>query len=151
MTEHVQIQQAPWAEQRTSLLAIRFRVFVDEQGVPPAMEEDEHDPAALHLLALNETGKAIACARLLIDGENGYIGRMAVLPEYRRQGIGTRLLGELLGRAREKQLKHVQLHAQCSAEPFYQKQDFLPVGPVFDEAGIPHRKMTLDLAGPTEP
>ncbi len=146
MAEHIRIQQAPWAGQRKNLLSIRFRVFVDEQGVPPEMEEDEYDPAALHLLATDGTGKTLACARLVIDGENGIIGRMAVLPRYRRQGIGTRLLLELLNRAKDKQLLEVQLHAQCDAQGFYARQGFTPLGNVFEEAGIPHQKMTLALA-----
>jgi predicted GNAT family N-acyltransferase len=148
MTDDIRIRHASWASQHDALLNIRYRVFVDEQGVPPEMEEDEHDPSALHLLATNKAGEAIGCARLINDGVKGYIGRMAVLPLYRDHGIGTRLLLELLEQARKKHLQQVLLHAQCHAAAFYRQHGFEPVGPEFDEAGIPHQKMSLVLSGP---
>src|SRR5207342_708000 len=41
----------------------------------------------------------------------------------------------------------VSLHAQVSAEGFYQKFGFEPVGERFEEAGIEHQAMRLALAG----
>jgi len=38
------------------------------------------------------------------------------------------------------------LNAQVSAMPFYARAGFRPTGEQFDEAGIDHRVMTLDLA-----
>ena len=147
MPEPVQIANAPWPSHRERLLDIRFRVFVQEQGVPPGIEEDEHDPGALHLLALNTSGEMIGCARLVVHDDCGLIGRMAVLPEHRQQGTGTRLLLALVEQARKKQLQRLQLHAQCSARGFYARQGFTAVGPVFNDAGIPHQKMVLELNG----
>jgi predicted GNAT family N-acyltransferase len=145
MTEPCRIQIVRWTEQRNQLLQIRFRVFVNEQGVPPEMEEDEYDPHALHLLAISPVGKPVGCARLYSLDQVGHIGRMAVLAEYRKQGIGMRLLRELLRQATRQGLHEVELHAQCAAEPFYAKAGFEPAGEVFMEAGIPHRTMRLDL------
>ena len=142
MPDTYTIEQCPWQRQREQLLAIRFRVFVDEQGVPPDMEEDEHDPHALHLLARDAQGDAVGCARLL---DNGHIGRMAVLQPHRRHGLGSELLHRLLQLAEKRGLQQVFLHAQCSAEPFYRKAGFEPMGEVFMEAGIPHQKMHLAL------
>jgi predicted GNAT family N-acyltransferase len=34
------------------------------------------------------------------------------------------------------------LHAQTSVVPFYERLGYTAEGPVFDEAGIPHRKMS---------
>ena len=147
MPDAYTIEQAAWPLYREQLLAIRFRVFVDEQGVPPDMEEDEHDAQALHLLARNAQGDAIGCARLL---DNGTIGRMAVMQRHRRRGLGSALLRRLLQLAAKKGQRHVVLHAQCSAEPFYRKAGFAPVGDVFMEAGIPHQKMQL-LLNPERP
>lgn len=148
MTEPVRIEQVSWQQANESLLEVRFRVFVDEQGVPPSLEEDEHDPHALHLLALDKTGQAVACARMFYQGDTALVGRMAVLKPFRGRNIGTRLLRELLKQARLRRASKVQLHAQCSAEPFYRRQGFIPVGPVFEEAGIPHQKMVNELLEP---
>jgi len=148
MTNQVRIEQVSWEQSRELLLEIRFRVFVDEQGVPPTMEEDEHDPGALHLLASDDSNRPIACARLIQQGDTALVGRMAVLKPYRGQNIGTRLLQELLRQASHRGARTVQLHAQCSAEPFYRRQDFMPAGPVFEEAGILHQTMVRELREP---
>ncbi len=45
--------------------------------------------------------------------------------------------------ARELRLEPVILDAQVQVIPFYEKLGFVAEGPVFDDAGIPHRRMTL--------
>jgi predicted GNAT family N-acyltransferase len=71
------------------------------------------------------------------------IGRMAVLKSYRRKGVGTRLLKRAVQTARQAGAKKIYLHAQVAVINFYENLNFRPVGPVFDEAGIPHRKMVF--------
>jgi predicted GNAT family N-acyltransferase len=110
--------------------------------VPEALERDEHDADAIHLLASDDAGRAIATARLLRDG---HIGRMAVLPDMRNRGIGSRLLTRLLDLAAERDMATVFLHAQCQAEPFYARLGFTAEGEVFKDAGIDHRYMRLLL------
>jgi predicted GNAT family N-acyltransferase len=125
--------------------AIRRRVFIEEQHVPEEIELDADDDHAFHALAILD-GVAIGCGRMLEhdDGEVK-IGRMAVLPEFRGTGIGAHILRFLLDRARARGLHRAILHAQLTAEGFYLKEGFKPVGGVFDEAGIAHRKMERDL------
>jgi len=137
------IEQADWATRRRDLLAVRYAVFVDEQGVPAALEEDEHDRIALHLLARAPDGTPVGTARLLPDG---HIGRMAVLPGWRHRGLGTELLCRLVEVARQRGQSRLMLHAQCHAEPFYRRLGFVAEGEIFDEAGIDHRRMVLPLA-----
>jgi len=138
MNKPFKIVQADWDEQREQLLAIRYKVFVAEQGVPEELEVDEYDSSALHLLALGESQQAIGTARLLPDG---HIGRMAVSLEYRGQGVGSALLRHLIGLSQQAGHRQATLNAQCSAEDFYLQAGFIPVGEVFEDAGIPHRKM----------
>jgi len=140
MTE---IRIADWASERETLLAIRFAVFVHEQGVPPELEEDAQDAEALHLLALSPDGQAIGTGRLLTA--DGHIGRMAVHRDWRGQGVGSALLHTLLTEAGRAGLRTVFLNAQCTAEPFYRRFGFQPEGEVFDDAGIPHRRMVRML------
>jgi predicted GNAT family N-acyltransferase len=70
---------------------------------------------------------------------------MAVLAEVRGTGIGQAILEFLMNEARRRGFSRAVLHAQLSAEGFYLKQGFLPVGEVFEEAGISHRKMERSL------
>ena len=125
--------------------AIRRRVFIEEQNVPEEIELDADDERAFHVLAILD-GLAIGCGRMLEHGDNEVkIGRMAVLREFRRAGIGAHILHFLIDRARARGLRKAILHAQLTAEGFYLKEGFNPIGDVFDEAGIAHRKMERDL------
>lgn len=126
----------------SDLKRIREAVFVKEQGVPLEMEWDEHDNTAHHILAIDDQGQVLGTARLLPDGR---IGRMAVLVEWRKQGIGSALLQHLLNKARLLHFDSITLSAQVSAIPFYEKMGFTRVGKLYTEAGIPHQQMMLDL------
>ena len=135
---------------RDAALAIRFAVFVDEQRVPPELEADEYDAKAVHLLAVNEpTGEAIGTARLVDKGHGVVkIGRVAVLKPWRGQGVGASLMRYALHRAHADNKTRVVLDAQVPVIPFYEALGFVAEGPVFDDAGIPHRRMTLTLSPP---
>ena len=137
------IHETSWDRDAASLGAVRRQVFIEEQGVPEALEWDSDDATALHLLALTIEGEPIGCARLLPDG---HIGRMAVLPDWRGLGIGKALLEAALGSARARGHALVKLSAQIHAAGFYQAAGFVPVGDPYEEAGIPHIAMhkTLD-------
>jgi predicted GNAT family N-acyltransferase len=125
--------------------AIRRRVFIEEQNVPEEIEMDADDEHAFHALAILD-GVAIGCGRMLDHGDSEVkIGRMAVLREFRGTGVGAHILRFLIDRARARGLRRAILHAQLTAEGFYLKEGFNPVGGVFDEAGIAHRKMERDL------
>lgn len=120
--------------------AIRIRVFVKEQGVPSAIELDEDDRQAIHLLATVGT-KAVGTARVVLHRGAAKIGRMAVLKSYRRKGVGKKLLTRALAVARQAQARQIYLHAQVAVSGFYERLNFRAVGAIFDEAGIAHRKM----------
>jgi predicted GNAT family N-acyltransferase len=125
--------------------AIRRCVFIEEQNVPEEIELDSDDTHAFHALAILD-GVAIGCGRMLEHGASEVkLGRMAVLPEFRKTGVGAHILRFLIDRARTRGFRKAILHAQLSAEGFYLKEGFNPVGGVFDEAGIAHRKMERDL------
>jgi predicted GNAT family N-acyltransferase len=117
-------------------------VFVREQGVPEELEWDGLDPACIHVLAWDDSGAAIGTARLHPKGK---IGRMAVLKEWRGRGVGRAMLRALLEVASERGLTTVELGAQIQAIGFYEREGFRVSGDIFMDAGIPHRKMALDL------
>lgn len=138
------IRETDWAHDSTRLSAVRRAVFINEQYVPEALEWDEYDAVSLHLLATSDDGTPIGCARLLPDG---HIGRMAVLPAWRGQGVGSALLETVLAAARRAGHASAHLSAQCHAADFYRRAGFMVQGAVYLEAGIPHVSMTLPLTG----
>ena len=63
--------------------------------------------------------------------DEGYISNVAVAPAYRRRGLGDRLIGELLERAKALRLAFVTLEVRESNAPaiaLYLKHGFSPVG-----------------------
>ena len=132
-----------WPDAEQEAYPIRKRVFIEEQGVPEEMELDEYDPLAQHALAyLNSV--CIGTARLVtLSGSIGRIGRMAVLPMHRRQGIGGKLLRALVELSKSQSITQLELHAQISAISFYEQYGFTAQGDIYDEAGIAHRDMIL--------
>jgi predicted GNAT family N-acyltransferase len=137
------VRPADWSTYRDKLRAIRRAVFIEEQGVPEALEWDELDAYCRHVLALAADDREIGTGRLTPDGR---IGRMAVLREWRRRGVGSAILQNLLLHARKAGYKTVQLHAQTHALSFYARHGFTATGPEFLEADIPHRVMSINLA-----
>ena len=136
------VQIVSWEEAATALRVIRTAVFIREQQVPEELEWDQFDAVSVHALAINNAGQPVGTARLLPDG---HIGRMAVLKEWRGQGLGSALLTKLLQVLVKRRQFQAQLHAQTSAIPFYKKFGFEIAGEEFIEAGIPHVKMTLSI------
>src|SRR4051812_47023025 len=122
------VRLGSWAELGLEAYAIRHAVFVREQGVPVELEQDEHDESSLHVLLQDETGVSLATGRLLSDG---HIGRVAVLAEYRRQGIGRRVMQVLMAEAGRRGHAHVFLNAQMEAQTFYAGLGFETVGELF--------------------
>jgi predicted GNAT family N-acyltransferase len=138
------IQVGGWDELQSLALPVRETVFVIEQGVPAELEHDAQDPHSVHALACVD-GQPVGTGRLTPDG---HIGRMAVLPPWRGRGIGTTLLQALIAQARREGLPALELNAQVHAIPFYQRLGFVPEGEVFDDAGLPHRRMHYPLTDP---
>jgi predicted GNAT family N-acyltransferase len=138
----VRVRRIDSKEDLRKALAIRLRVFVKEQGVPRSIELDADDERAIHFLAL-AGDKPVGTARVVMRNGAAQIGRMAVLKSYRRKGVGTELLKKAVQSARRRNAKRIFLNAQVPVIGFYEKMGFRCVGRVFDEAGIPHRKMVL--------
>lgn len=138
---NLRIEKYHWQEAPEQVRGIRQRVFVDEQQVPAELEWDATDHGAQHYLVLTDSGHAVATARLYGDpGATGYIGRMAVLPDYRGQQIGQQLLHHLIAEG-AGQFATLQLSAQHHALEFYQCAGFHVCSDEYKDAGIAHFDM----------
>jgi len=138
MSRNYSVRLLSWADAREQACRVRFAVFVEEQGVPQEIELDEWDAPSEHALVLDAAGRAIATGRLLPDG---HIGRMAVLRDWRGQGVGAAVLSALIARARVRGMTRAVLNAQTRAQGFYARFGFARIGAEFMEAGIPHVNM----------
>jgi predicted GNAT family N-acyltransferase len=134
---------ADWPE----IVDLRTRVFVDEQGVPPEIEQDDRDATAVHALSRDAAGRVVATGRLLLgDGGRASIGRMATDVAARGSGHGAAVLAELHRQASRQGVTEIELHAQLTARGFYERAGYAAVGDVYEEAGIAHVTMRHRLS-----
>ena len=138
------VRDADFAADFASIRFVRTTVFIDEQRVPLDLEFDDRDASCRHVLAL-ESGAPIGTARLDLD-YGGKVGRLAVLASRRRDGVGRALMEHLHAIARAHGATKLWCHAQLTAVPFYERLGYRSTGPKFEEAGIDHVRMELDLA-----
>ena len=134
----VTVLEVPWATHADALMRVRRAVFIAEQGVSEREELDGEDASSQHFLATDGQGRPIGTARLMPSGQ---VGRMAVLLAWRRKQVGASLLGLAMEAAKRQGLA-VFLHAQVSAQGFYERNGFVASGEVFLEANIEHLRMT---------
>ena len=136
------ICSASWQADRARLEFVRRRVFIVEQKIPESEEWDDADENSSHVLAFSEKRDAVGTGRLEPTGK---IARLAVLGEYRGQGVGSAMLIRLVEEARQRDFDQVYLHAQTHALNFYKKFGFVSDEEIFSEGGIPHVLARLDL------
>jgi predicted GNAT family N-acyltransferase len=151
------IDSVTWQTTQRELIMLRTLVFMEEQNVSPEDEWDNKDETAAHFLVRSAEGAAIGCARLLIESHRKietdstttrenltlfHIGRVAVLKDYRQQGIGKQLIQTIItGCLQSLPSSSIYLYAQTARIKFYQQQGFVIQGDVFMDAGIPHIEM----------
>jgi len=129
-----------WSDKQAELTSVRRAVFIEEQNVPESIELDGLDPDCFHVLASDTKGRPVGTARM--DGK-GKIGRMAVLHDYRRRGIGRKMIQALMDYGRKNSITDFHVSSQINAIGFYRKMAFEPFGEEFIEAGIKHINMKL--------
>jgi YbgC/YbaW family acyl-CoA thioester hydrolase len=140
------LEVGDWQTLGNSAMLLRTEVFVEEQGVPLALEHDEWDAKCEHAVVFNRLNHPMATGRLLpAEGGVSRIGRMAVKRVLRGSGLGEIVLQALLDKASNRGDFEVVLHAQTSAQDFYAKFGFAPDGAVYLEAGIEHITMRKRL------
>lgn len=139
------VKVVTYSEELAAIKMIRTAVFQTEQGVDPALEFDGEDEGAIHLVAYRHE-QPIGTARIrMISDRLAKLERMAVLSQYRGQGVGRQIMERAIGFLKSKNIPEVKMNAQIQAQPFYQKLGFSAHGQEFEEAGIPHIEMRKPL------
>ena len=144
MENNLKVEIVKWIDAHESLYMIREKVFIEEQKVTSQLEWDGMDEEAIHFLAFKNE-KAIGCARAFVIENYMQLGRMAVLKEYRGEGIGTALLEKAMTTAKLNELSVIYISAQCQAIDFYKKFGFEITSDIYLDAEILHRDMKLNF------
>ncbi|WP_116474915.1 GNAT family N-acetyltransferase [Zobellella maritima] len=129
------------SDHQPPIRAIRDAVFIGEQNIDPGLEFDGQDGSAIHALVAVDD-RYVGTGRMLDDG---HIGRIAIMRDYRGQGLGARVVLALIEEAARRGYPRVYLGAQQQAIGFYAGLGFTPFGEPFMEAGIPHLAMEKSL------
>ena len=132
-----------WEQAEPAAAPIRFAIFMGEKQAE-GFELDELDKACVHAVAYDDAGTAIGTARMQPDGQ---IGRMAVVKDWRRRGVGAQLLEGLVNEARKRDLVEVRLSAPVQALEFYRSQGFVPDGKIQPVGGGLQQPMRKPLGG----
>ena len=123
---------------------IRETVFVQEQGFTD--EFDKIDVTAAHLVLFVREEPAAGC-RVFWDEDMAQfiLGRVAVLQQYRGNGLGAAILQAAEAYTREQGGKELHLHAQCRITAFYEACGYDQYGEIEDDQGCPHIWMRKSL------
>jgi predicted GNAT family N-acyltransferase len=141
----VEVRPARTEQEAAAALELRRQVFSGEQRVPLEADQDGRDAEAIHVVAV-ESRRVLGTCRLVFDGPVAKLGRMAVEPRRRGQGVGAAILAEAERQARAMGASRIALHAQTHAKELYARAGFVERGGEFVEEGIEHVAMEKPLA-----
>ena len=150
-SDDVAVRLAVSEDDLETAFEVREAVFVEEQGYTEEQEFDPLDELARHAVATVEGGLGapiVGTARLLVDRadpEVAVIGRVAVLKESRRSGVGTALVRYMVDEARSLGAKRVRAGAQVAALGFWKRLGFVPTGERYMDFHVPHEWTELRL------
>lgn len=130
---------------------IRETVFWGDQGIEEELGPNADDAIATHYLARLEQEPVGAARYLLLRRGRGsltaLVQRVAVLYERQGLGIGGHIMKIMIDDLRaDDRVVGMELHAQESAVEFYKRLDFVAEGDPFEEVGITHQTMIMDVS-----
>ncbi len=126
-----------------SLWKLRQDVFVvEQQAAYPDLDGRDLDPETRHVVLENDDGVVLGCARVLDDGQEWRIGRVALHRTVRGQGWADRLMQAALQVCPDRD---VVLDAQSPLAGWYGTFGFEVTGLEFLDDGIPHLPMRRRL------
>jgi ElaA protein len=145
VTDAPALREARFAEltpaELYGILRLRVDVFVVEQTCPyPELDGRDTEPGTVHLWYADDEGTPLATIRVLENGEDRAIGRVATALGARGRGLSAELIRrgiELCGG------RTIDIGAQAYLESWYERFGFVRSGPDYLEDGIPHLPMRL--------
>ena len=101
--------------------------------------QDNFEEISIHLMGITLKQKVIACGRFHLNNpKQGQIRYMGVSKNYRRLGIGSKILKELERLAMNHGADHILLNARNNIVDFYRSLNYEVVGPYTSNIQIPH-------------
>lgn len=114
--------------QRAGAYYVRIQAMAKQYHITLREEFDEHDgPDTDYIVLLDEEFPVATCRIYELDQDSVMVGRVVVLPEYRNQGLGSRVLREAESWIRERGYRKIVLESRDVAVGFYEKAGYAVV------------------------
>ena len=122
----MKILRATTTAGRAGAYYVRIQAMARKHQIPLEVEFDEHDtPETKYIVAVDNYLPIATCRLYAIDDARVILGRIVVLPEYRHQGIGTRVVGEAEAWARELGFTTAVVESRDNKIPFYESMGYV--------------------------
>lgn len=154
---------------RDDAFEVRKRVFMDEQGYENEFDQIDDDDRCIHVV-LYVDGQLAGCSRVFPEeleraaapdapkspacdldqgiaaSETYLLGRVAVVPQYRRRGLASEIVRASDEAAAKAGARLVKLHAQEYVRDLYAKLGYAQISDVdYEDEGQPHLWMAKRL------
>ncbi len=117
---HLAVLRATETWQQAGAYYVRIQAMAKKHHITLREEFDEHDAPDTKYIVVTDSDFPVATARIYpLDEKNMMIGRVVVLPEYRRQGIGTMVVRECEEWAKELGFSRTVLESRDNKIGFY--------------------------------
>lgn len=132
--------------QQAGAYYVRIQAMAKKHHITLRQEFDEHDGPDTKYIVIADNDFPIATARMYpLDGQSVMIGRVVVLPEYRRQGIGTMVVSECEDWAEELGYSRAVVESRENKVGFYEQMLYEVRGGAVDGDTFRCIRMEKDL------
>ena len=140
------ISRATETWQQAGAYYVRVQAIAKKHHITLRQEFDAHDGPDTKYIVVTDADFPIATARMYpLDGSSAMIGRVVVLPEYRRQGIGTMVVTACEAWAEELGYAKTVVESRDNKVAFYEQLGYEICGEAADGDTFRCVRMEKDL------
>lgn len=126
--QNIKIVRAATFAQRAGACYVRIQAMAVKHHISLEREFDEHDtPETKYIIALDDVLPVATCRLYPADQVSMMAGRIVVLPEYRHQGLGSRMVAEAERWSAEMGFHKIVLESRINKQPFYEKLGYVTI------------------------
>jgi len=126
-------------------VALRKQLFFKNLKNAQELIDDVYENQSIHVIAI-ENEIVYGTGRLTFSNNTAIISQMTVDPNKQRNGVGTKILKNLISISNANNLiSKIEMSARVSAISFYEQFNFKTIGEIYasKKTGIPHQKMIM--------
>ena len=126
----IQVIRATETWQQAGAYYVRIQGMAKQHNITLRREFDEHDTPDTRYIVLTDDDFPIATCRIYgIDTDSAMIGRVVVLPEYRGQGLGKRVMSEAENWLKDLGFSVAVIESRDVVTDFYQNLGYTVTDP----------------------